>query len=117
MVNAPTPSRRPICLWDKNLLWECFKREEDGNDIDAADQTACEAAGGVWEVEPTAGTVSGNNSTVEFLNHTRCDCDDYDCDWDAIDDVEDEESCEAIEGDTYWVGAQCIAVILTDTGS
>jgi|GEM_PF-5834532 len=48
---------------------------------------------------------------VHFEEGEECDCidDDYNCDWDAIDDAEDQESCEAIEGGE-WQEAECFAV-------
>ncbi len=49
---------------------------------------------------------------VHFEEGGRCDCIDdyyYNCDWDELDDAEDQESCEALEGGE-WQEAECLSV-------
>ena len=89
--------------------------DEDGHDIDAEDEADCEANGGEWEVDTHDVEVDGNTLIIEIYDDAQCDCDDYDCDWEAIDAADDEESCEAIEN-AYWENAECIELVFTGTG-
>ena len=102
---------------DGDTLTIVFTRgeDEDGDDMEAADQATCEAAGGEWEVETNIGTVSGNIFTLEAGADAHCDCDD-ECDWDAVEAAEDEESWEAIDN-AYWVPAECFELVFTSDGS
>ena len=100
---------------DTRYYYRAVAEDEDGDDMEAADQATCEAAGGEWEVETNIGTVSGNIFTLEAGADAHCDCDD-DCDWDAVEAAEDEESCEAIDN-AYWVPAECFELVFTSDGS
>lgn len=99
---------------------QCRCEDENGDYIEgcdynaeyAGDQTACESLGGYWEMTvDSVGTMlwseSDPNQFQVTVDESRCSCEDEDgnensdCDWDEVDNAQDQASCEAVNG--IWV--------------
>ena len=77
-----------------------YCEDENGNDVEAADEAACTAASGTWMSESLVGTINADGTiTTDIVSDAYCD--------------DGTNTTEADCDEDYWYDAECTSVVWT----